>query len=486
MARLTRKIDQYLINWKNDKDKFPLIVKGARQIGKTEAITHFAKNNYKAVVDINFVLQKQYKMIFDDGFEIDTIIKNISLINPKFEFIPGETLIFFDEIQDCINCATSLKAFKIDGRYDIICSGSLMGINYNEIESNSVGYKTDYNMHSLDFEEYLWAKGYSVDRIDEFYQKMRTLTPLTELEYEIMLDIFREYMVLGGMPKVVFTFITNKNYSGTLKLQQQLLLDYEEDITKYAQGLDKGKILDIYRKVPVFLGKENKKFQISKVRNGARSRDYIGTVDWLKDAGIINVCYCLATPELPLKGNYNPDNYKLYFADTGLLIASLDEEVQQDLRYNKNFNTYKGAIYENVVGDMLVKQGYNLYFYRNERGSLEMDFFVRDANSLIPVEVKANDTATASLNALIDKDKYSDVKYGIKLANKNIGFNGKFYTFPYFLAFLLKRFLNEKDIPLPKEEETPSINLNKAAKMILGEAERKEKEESKKIKPKLP
>ena len=160
MARLTRKIDKYLIDWKNDKNKLPLIVKGARQIGKTEAITHFAKNNYKAVVEINFVLQKQYKMIFEDGFEVDTIIKNISLINPKFKFIPGETLIFFDEIQDCINCATSLKAFKIDGRYDVICSGSLMGINYNEIESNSVGYKTDYNMYSLDFEEYLWAKGY--------------------------------------------------------------------------------------------------------------------------------------------------------------------------------------------------------------------------------------------------------------------------------------------------------------------------------------
>jgi predicted AAA+ superfamily ATPase len=322
--------------------------------------------------------------------------------------------------------------------------------------------------------------------IDEFYQKMRTVTPLTELEYEIMLDIFREYMVLGGMPKVVFTFITNKNYSGTLKLQQQLLLDYEEDITKYAQGLDKGKILDIYRKIPVFLGKENKKFQISKVKDGARSRDYIGTVDWLKDAGIINVCYCMATAELPLKGNYNPDNYKLYFADTGLLIASLDEEVQQDLRYNKNFNTYKGAIYENIVGDMLVKQGYNLYFYRNERGSLEMDFFVRDANSLIPIEVKANDTATASLNALIEKDKYSDVKYGIKFANKNIGFNGKFYTFPYFLAFLLKRFLNEKDILISKEKSIPYINLKKAADMIVKETERKEKEERKKIKPKLP
>ncbi len=444
MERLNRKIDAYLTNWKNSDDRSPLIVKGARQIGKTEAIKHFAENNYKSVVEINFVLQKQYKGIFDDGFEVDTILKNISLINPDFEFIEGNTLIFFDEIQDCINCATSLKSFKIDGRFDVICSGSLMGINYNEIESNSVGYKEDYEMYSLDFEEYLWAKGYKAEQIEELYQKLLNSTPLSTIEYDVMLENFREYMVLGGMPAVVFTFVTQKNYSGTLKKQRQLLLDYEEDITKYAHGLDKGKILDIYRKIPVFLGNDNKKFQISKVRSGARNRDYVGTVEWLKNAGIINVCYCMSLPELPLKGNYNPDNYKIYFMDTGLLIGSLDEEVQQDLRGNKNFNTYKGAIYENIVADMLVKQGYNLYFYRNEKGTLEMDFFVRDSESLIPVEVKANDSSTVSLNALIEKDAYGDIRYGIKLANRNIGFNGKFYTVPYFLTFMLKRFLSEK------------------------------------------
>lgn len=443
MERLIRKIDEFLIKWKENSDKLPLIVKGARQIGKTEAIKHFAEKNYKSVIEINFVLQKQYKGIFDNGFDVDTILKNISLINPDFEFIAGDTLFFFDEIQDCINCATSLKSFKIDGRFDVICSGSLMGINYNEIESNSVGYKTDYEMYSLDFEEFLWAKGYKENQIEELYQKLLNTVPLSELEYTVMLENFREYMVLGGMPAVVFSFVTQKNYSGTLNLQKQLLLDYEEDITKYAHGLDKGKILDIYRKIPVFLGKDNKKFQISKVKSGARNRDYVGVVEWLNNAGIINVCYCMASPELPLKGNYNPDNYKIYFRDTGLLIGSLDEEVQEDLRFNKNFNTYKGALYENIVADMLVKQGYNLYFYRNEKGTLEMDFFVRDADSLIPVEVKAEDASTPSLNSLINKETYEDIKYGIKLANRNIGFNGKFYTVPYFMTFMLKRFLRE-------------------------------------------
>lgn len=444
MQLLKRKIDHFLVEWKSNLNHMPLIVKGARQIGKTESIRHFAKRNYKSVIEINFALQKQYKDIFDNGFEVDTIIKNITLHNTELQIIPGSTLIFFDELQDCPNCATSLKAFHQDGHYDVICSGSLMGINYQEIESNSVGNKEDYEMHSMDFEEFLWAKGYSEEFVGDLLGHMLEVSPLSNTEFHVVMEAFREYMVIGGMPAIVNTFVRQNNYSGTLKMQKQLLLDYEEDITKYAAGLDKAKILNIYRKIPVFLGKDNKKFQISKVAKGARNRDYIGTVDWLSDAGIINICYCMEQPELPLKGNYNPDYYKIYYRDTGLLIASLDDEAQQDLRDNKNFNTYKGAIYENIVADMLVKQGYGLYFFRNEKATVEMDFFVRDKDSLIPVEVKANDNATASLNNLIKKDIYSDIYYGIKFANKNIGFNGKFYTFPYFLTFLLKKYLTEK------------------------------------------
>lgn len=444
MELLKRKIDADLTEWKNNPDRLPLVVKGARQIGKTESIRQFARNNYKHVIEINFVLQKQYRDIFDDGFEIDVILKNISLRNPDFEFVAGETLFFFDELQDCSNCATSLKSFKLDGRFDVICSGSLMGINYNEIESNSVGYKEDYEMHSMDFEEFLWAKGYKEKQIEDLFQHMVSVTPFSNVEIDVMFNNFREYAVLGGMPAIVNSYVKNKNFSGTLKLQRQILLDYEEDITKYAGGLDKGKILSVYRKIPVFLGRDNKKFQISKVATGARGREYVGTIDWLSNAGIINICYCMDMPELPLKGNYNPNSYKLYFRDTGLLIASLDEEAQEDLRNNKNFNTYKGAIYENIVGDMLVKQGYSLFFYRNKKGTLEMDFFLRDRNSLVPVEVKAMDGSTISLNNLIEKDSFSDIHYGIKLGYKNIGFNGKFYTFPYFLTFLLRRFLRER------------------------------------------
>ena len=441
--RLKRKVDQYLIDWKNDKNKMPLIIKGARQIGKTDAIRNFGRKNYKSFIEINFIFQPEYKDIFENGFEVNDIIKNISLKNGNIKFIPKDTLIFFDEMQECPSSATSLKPFKEDGRFDVICSGSLMGINYNKIESNSVGNKIDYVMHSLDFEEFLWAKGITENQIEDLYKCMINIIPLSKIQYNVFMDYFKEYMIVGGMPNIVRTFIENNIYTGILNMQRQIILDYEEDITKYAGSLDKTKILNAYRKIPVFLGNENKKFQITKVASGARSRDYVGVIDWLSNAGIVNICYCMGNLSLPLKGNYNPDNFRLYFGDPGLLIATLDDESQQDLRFNKNFNTYKGAIFENIVADMFVKEGYNLYFYRDESRRLEMDFFIRDTKNLIPVEVKASDNASSSLNNLIKSNSYKDIKYGIKLCNKNIGFNDKFYTFPHFMTFMLKRFLME-------------------------------------------
>ena len=448
MELLKRKIDAFLAAWKRNPQRKPLIVKGARQIGKTRSIQAFGQANYESVIEINFVLQKKFRSIFENGYEVDTIIKNISLLEPSWKFIPYKTLIFFDELQKCPDCATSLKSFNADPRYDVICSGSLMGIYYEEIESNAVGNKEDYEMHSMDFEEFLWAKGYSETQVEDLYTHMASLTPFSDLELSTYMEIFRDYMTIGGMPEVVKMYIDNGHFGGTLELLRQLLLDYEEDITKYAKESDKAKILAVYRHISTFLAKTSKKFQITKVARGARNREYIGAVEWLEKAGVVNVCYCLSNPELPLKGNYDADTYKVYYHDTGLLIASLDEEAQEDLRANKNFGTYKGAIYENIVGEMLRKSGYEqLYYYKNDSPALEMDFFVRDSDSLVPVEVKAKDGATASLNHLIDWPSYPDVSYGIKFGYKNIGWGGKFYTFPYFLAFLLKRFLKEAGHP---------------------------------------
>lgn len=445
MELLERKIDTFLSDWKSNPKRKPLIVKGARQIGKTESIRAFGRVNYDSVLEMNFMLQKKFRNIFNDGYEVDQIIKNISILEPSWKIIPNRTLLFFDELQKCPDCATSLKSFCQDRRFDVICSGSLMGIYYKEIESNAVGYKEDYDMFSMDFEEFLWAKGYSKEQVEDLFAHTLSLKPFSQLEMDTYMGIFRDYMTLGGMPEVVKMYIDNGHFGGTLKLQRQLLKDYEEDITKYAKETDKAKVLAVYSHIPTFLAKENKKFQITKVAKGARNREYIGAVEWLKEAGVINVCYCLNNVELPLKGNYDPDFYKIYYHDTGLLIASLDEEAQDDLRVNRNFGTYKGAVYENVVGEVLRKSGYEqLYFYKHDNPAVEMDFFVRDADSLIPVEVKAKDGTTASLNNLIKWDSYPEVKYGIKFGYKNIGWNGSFYTFPYFIAFLLKRFLKEK------------------------------------------
>ena len=444
MAYLKRKVDIFLSEWKNNPDKKPLIIKGPRQVGKTESIRTFAKANYKNLIEINFVEEPKYKMIISDGYKADDIIKNISLLDPSKRFEEGNTLIFFDELQEFPEISTALKFFKIDGRFDVICSGSMLGINYRKIESNSVGYKTDYEMYSLDFEEFLWAKGYGDDFTENLLNHMKNLKPFNELELSVCNSLFLDFSILGGMPAVVKEYIAKGTFEGSLDVQRQLIADYKEDIRKYAEGMDQTRILNVFNQIPPQLAKDNKKFQISKVASGARFKDYRGCIEWLCDAGMINICYCLSFPELPLTGNYDETKYKLYFGDTGLLVAMLDEEAQDDLRANKNLGVYKGALYENMIAEAFKKSGLNLYYYKREDSTLEEDFFVRTADELIPVEVKAANGKSKSLRTLIESDKYTDIRSGIKLTGGNIGFSDKITTFPYFCAFLIKRYLKGK------------------------------------------
>lgn len=446
MLYLKRKIDAFLAEWKANPDRKPLIVKGPRQVGKTESIKRFGDMNYQSVITINFVEEPKYKMITADGYKADDIIKNISRMDPSKRFIEGETLIFFDELQEFPEIATALKFFKIDGRFDVICSGSMLGINYRKIESNGVGYKSDYEMFSLDFEEFLWAKGYDNTFIEDMLEHMQNLTPFNEVQMSVCSSLFLDYCILGGMPAVVREFIVKGTFEGSLEIQRQLIADYKEDIRKYAEGIDQTRILNVFNHIPVQLAKDNKKFQISKVASGARFRDYRGCVEWLDDAGMVNICYCLNFPELPLQGNYDDTKYKIYFADSGLLVAMLDEEAQEDLRTNKNLGVYKGALYENVVGEALVKAGYKLYYYKRDDSTLEQDFFVRTASALIPVEVKAKNGTAKSMRTLISSEKYADIHCGIKFTGGNIGYSDNIYTFPYFCAFLLKRYLAGADI----------------------------------------
>lgn len=439
---LKRKMDDFLSEWKANKNKKPLIVKGCRQVGKTESIRRFAATaGYESFVEINFVREEKYKKITADGYEAAAIIKNISLLDPTKKFPVGKTLIFFDEITEFPEIATSLKFFMEDGRFDVICSGSMLGVNYKRIESNSVGYKTDVDMYSMDFEEFLWARGYGKDTVTDMLSHMQTRTPFSDLEMSVYHGLFLDYVVLGGMPAVVKDYVQSGTFSGSLDTQRQLIADYKEDIRKYAEGVDQTRILNVFNSVAAQLAKENKKFQISKVERGARFRDYRGCAEWLADAGIVNLCYCLSEPSLPLSGHCDTDKFKLYFCDTGLLVSLLDEESQDDLRANKNLGVYKGALYENMVGEALVKSGYKLYYYKKEDSTLEEDFFIRSADALIPLEVKAKDGRAKSMRALVRSPKYEDIRYGFKLSAGNIGYDDGMYTFPYFCTFLIKRMM---------------------------------------------
>ena len=439
---LHRKTDDFLLDWKNSKDKYPLIIKGARQIGKTKTILRFAAS-YESCVYINFVTDEKFRKITKDGYEPDSVIKNITLLDSDKKFIPGKTLIVFDELQEFPEIATSLKFFKIQNQYDVICSGSLLGINYKHIESNSVGYKEEYEMTSLDFEEFLWAKGIGQERIDEMLEHMKSLKPFSELEMQVYSSYFKDFCITGGMPAIVKSYILNGNFEGILHRQKTLVSDYKQDVRKYAVGIEQTRILSVLEHIPVQLSKENKKFQISKVAKGARYKDYWGCVEWLRDAGIIKVAFCMNFPELPLKGNYDDSKYKIYFFDTGLLIACLDEESQEDLRANDNFGVFKGALYENIIGESLKKQGYDLFYYKKEDSTLEEDFFIRTKKTLLPLEVKATNGTAKSLRMLVQGEHYPDITNGIKFISGNIGFANGIFTFPYFCSFLLKRYLKD-------------------------------------------
>lgn len=444
MAYLKRKIDAVLEAWKQDSDRLPLIVRGPRQVGKTESIERFAQAHYESVIEINFVEEPKYKLVIEDSYRPDDIVKNISRLDPSKRFIPGKTLLFFDELQEFPDIATSLKFFKRDGRFDVICSGSMLGINYKKIESNSVGYKSDYEMRSLDFEEFLWARGYDEAVAQEMLSHLVELKPFSALNMSTFGNLFLDYCILGGMPAVVESYIRNNSFEGSLQTQHQLVQDYKEDIMKYAEGVDRARILNVFNQIPAQLAKENKKFQISKVAKGARFKDYRGCIEWLEMAGMVNVCRCLNYPELPLKGNVDDSKYKLYFGDTGLLVAQLDDEASDDLRANKNLGVYRGALYENFVGEALAKEGMGLFYYKKEDSTLEEDFFARTADHLVPIEVKAKQGRTKSLRTLITSGSYPDISFGIKLCSGNVGESDGIYTFPYFCAFLMKRYLRER------------------------------------------
>ena len=440
---LQRKIERTLIKWKNTPNHKPLIIKGCRQCGKTFSVNAFAKEYYTHVVYLNFFEHPDYKLAFEGSKQIDSIVMNLTALLPNSRFVSGQTCIILDEIQECSAARTALKFFKIDGRYDVIATGSLLGVcgyKGDETDYNSipVGYEQHIEMFPLDFEEFLWANGINQEIIELLTKSLQERTPIPPAIHQRMRQLILEYTIVGGMPEVVNRFIATHNMSDVLEEQHSIITGYKEDMVKYAANEDKVRLRAVFDSIPRQLSKENKKFQFSVIKKGARAKEYITGIQWLEDAGIIIRCRNLSITELPLEGNAIEDSFKIYMRDTGLFVSMLEDGTQFDILQGRLYR-YKGAIFENLIADIFTKMGRKLYYYRKDSG-LEIDFVIRYHSECVLVEVKASTGNTKSTKTILQHpDKYH-VYQAIKLGDYNIGEKDGILTLPIYLAFLLREY----------------------------------------------
>ena len=440
---LQRKIERILIKWKNTPNHKPLIIKGCRQCGKTFSVNAFAKEYYTHVVYLNFFEHPDYKLAFEGSKQIDSIVMNLTALLPNSRFVSGQTCIILDEIQECSAARTALKFFKIDGRYDVIATGSLLGVcgyKGDETDYNSipVGYEQHIEMFPLDFEEFLWANGINQEIIELLTKSLQERTPIPPAIHQRMRQLILEYTIVGGMPEVVNRFIATHNMSDVLEEQHSIITGYKEDMVKYAANEDKVRLRAAFDSIPRQLSKENKKFQFSVIKKGARAKEYITGIQWLEDAGIIIRCRNLSITELPLEGNAIEDSFKVYMRDTGLFVSMLEDGTQFDILQGRLYG-YKGAIFENLIADIFIKMGRKLYYYRKDSG-LEIDFVIRYHSECVLVEVKASTGNTKSTKTILQHpDKYH-VYQAIKLGDYNIGEKDGILTLPVYMAFLLREY----------------------------------------------
>ena len=437
---LKRKIESAFEEWKNTPNHKPLIVKGCRQCGKTYSVLQFAQENYKHVVYINFFENPSYAFIFDGSLAVDDLIMYMSaILGTQAVFVKGQTCIILDEIQECPNARTALKFFHTDGRFDVICTGSLLGIQgYREqIVSVPVGYETQVEMHPLDFEEFLWANGISDSIIDKLKQCLETGTSVPDVLHKRMKELLLQYVVVGGMPAVVSEFVVSRQMNVVLQMQRDILNGYRDDMVKYAAREDKAKIRECFDSIPKQLSKENKKFQYSVVKKGATASRFVGSLQWLEDAGIIRRCYNLNITELPLDGNADENVFKVYMSDIGLFVSMLEEGTQFDVLQG-NLLGYKGAIFENLVADVLGKMGRKLYYFHKDSG-LEIDFVIRYKGECVLLECKATSGNVKSAKTLLKHPEKYHVNLAIKLGDYNVGDSGQIITLPLYMGFLLNQ-----------------------------------------------
>lgn len=438
---LQRKIEKKLLEWKNTKDHSPLIIKGCRQCGKTFSVMKFARENYEHAVYLNFLQDADFASIFSGSLEVNHLIMMMSaLLGPEAVFEPGKTVIVLDEIQDCPEARTALKFFKLDGRFDVIGTGSLLGVRGygKEPKSVPVGYETVLDMYPLDFEEFLWANGITEPMISLLRSCLNEIKPVPEALHNRFRDLLLQYIVVGGMPGAVQLFIDTGQMAPVLQLQRDIIRSYEDDMIKYADKKDKGRIAECFRSIPKQLSKENKKFQYSVVKKGANAAQYSGSLQWIEDAGIITRCYNLNIPELPLDGSAINDVFKVYMTDTGLLISMLEDGTQFDV-LRGNLYGYKGAIFENLTADFFAKMGRKLYYYHKDSG-LEIDFVMRWRGKCTLLEVKASTGNVKSAKTILNHPEKYHVDRCLKLGDYNVGGSDKIITLPLYMGFLLDEY----------------------------------------------
>lgn len=442
MAEFRRKFYDWLVQWKATKRQECLLVKGARQIGKTFIVEKFGREQYESFIEFNFVLDPEACSIFEGSLKAEDLYRRISAYDATRRLVPGRTLIFLDEIQECPNARTALKSFALDGRYDVVASGSLLGIKYKRRKAREshvprsipVGYERQATMHSLDFEEFLWARGVTEEAISILrgYCDRREMVP--EAVNRRYAEMLREYMVVGGMPAVVKAYVEAGDFGPVQEEQEKILASYIDDIHKYADTTDIPKIEACYRAIPRLLAKENRKFKYAEVEKGGSERKYASSVVWLCDASFATRAQNVSTAAVPLAANVRDGWFKLYLSDVGLLSALYGTETKGLLYSGRLVGNAKGGLYENLLAGMLERKGVPLYYYKTEDGKREVEFALERDGGIVPVEVKASNGATISLNEMLSR---SDVPYGYKFVDGNVGVSGKKITLPHYMAMFL-------------------------------------------------
>ena len=447
MFMYKRKIEQTLLEWKQRSEKKPLVVKGCRQCGKTSSVLAFAKAHYSNVVYIDFHEHREYKAFFSGALDVDAITLNITLGMPDARFVAGKTCLVLDEIQDCPNARASLKFFKLDGRYDVICTGSLLGVNgyrsdneerEDETASIPVGFEEVVNMYPMDFEEWLWANNVQPRHFDYLRQCFVRRECVNEAVHRRMRELLLKYVVVGGMPEAVTAFLTTNDMNRVQKVQRDIIEAYKSDMVKYALVADKSRIRECFESIPAQLARENKKFTYSLISSHARANQYRSSIQWIEDAGIINRCYNLRITELPLDGNADKEVFKVYMADVGLLVSMLEDGTAWSIMQG-DMLSYKGAVFENLLADIFGKMGRKLYYFRKNSG-LELDFVIRYQGECCPVECKATTGNAKSLQTVLKHPDHYNVKHAIKVGDYNVGVSGALLTIPLYMAFMLDEY----------------------------------------------